>query len=138
MTMYEDLIKETNNKMLIDNIFKVMNYDKTFPSPSKARRSGKTTYQIILVLNKFLFNEDIKHIRFISDSSYDPTQVVDRKDTLVYIFFNYKEANRVFKIYTEIIDKLYEEYRPYIFTYKNNIISKIDDYDIINKGINIK
>lgn len=137
MTMYEDLIKETNNKMLIDNIFKVMNYDKTFPSPSKARRSGKTIYQIILALNEFLFNEDIKHIRFISDISYDSKQG-DRKDTFIYVTFNYKEANRVFKIYTEIIDKLYEEYRPYIFTYKDNIISKIDDYDIINKGINIK
>ena len=64
MTMYEDLIKETNNKMLIDDIFRVMNYDKTFPSPSKVRRSGKTTYQIILALNEFLFNDDIKHIRF--------------------------------------------------------------------------
>lgn len=137
MTMYEDLIKETNNKMLIDNIFKVMNYDKTLPSPSKARRSGKTIYQIILALGEFLFNEDIKHIRFISANNSDSKQG-DRKDTLVYIFFNYKEANRVFKIYTEIIDKLYEEYRPYIFTYKNNIISKIDDYDTINKGISIK
>lgn len=137
MTMYEDLIKEANNKMLIDNIFKVMTYDKTLQSPSKARRSGKTTYQIILTLNEFLFNEDIKHIRFISVNNFYSKQE-ERKDTLVYIFFNYKEANRVFKIYTEIIDKLYEEYRPYIFTYKNNIISKIDDYDTINKGINIK
>ena len=106
--MYEDLIKETNNKMLIDNIFKVMTYDKTLPSPSKARRSGKTTYHIILALNEFLFNEDIKHIRFISANNSDSKQE-ERKDTLVYIFFNYKEASRVFKLCIEIIDKLYEE-----------------------------
>lgn len=137
MTMYEDLNKRIRNHLLINTIFKVMDYDKTFPSPSKARRSGKTTYQIILALNEFLFNEDIKHIRFISASSYDSKQG-ERQDTFIYVTFNYKEANRVFKLCTEIIDKLYEEYRPYIFTYNDNIISKIDDYDTINKGINIK
>lgn len=121
MTMYEKLLENSVNKDITSLYFNIMKLDKEFPAPNGSRRSGKTTYQNIIMLTKFLSDDSIRGLVFESVLKPDPRF---NHTYLTAYYANKDWAERNCRQMSEVVKDMFDEAKDY-FKFERDRIIKI-------------